>query len=483
MLFNSLQYAVFLPVVFLLFWLSPQSWRVPILLIASYVFYMAWQPPFILLVVALTVVNFFVGRTIASATEDRRRQWLFVGVLLNLACLSFFKYTYFGARVINACLKPFGAQLLPIPLDIILPLGISFYIFEFVHYLVDVHRGSEPVRSFMNFALFASFFPTQIAGPIKRYQSFVPQLSTSSTLKSEYLDEGMSLILFGLFKKIIVADNLAVLVAAGFEQPALFNGLDLWIFAYTITFQIYFDFSGYTDIARGSAKLFGLEVPINFNFPLLAGSISEFWQRWHISLCKWLGDYVFYPLRYILPEKGLAYSATFIVFAVSGLWHGAGAHFVVWGMFHGIMLIAHKIFQRRSWQYPKLRQALASRLGHWLSVLLTFHVVCVSMVIFRATSLGAALFILRRMFLLDHLPHTTVTEMILPTINYPSIFRLIYLILPLLALSQVLGSIFCKRQLLQRTPFPIKAVCAAAAIILLLIGAPDNGSRFVYFQF
>jgi alginate O-acetyltransferase complex protein AlgI len=358
MLFNSLKYALFLPIVVLLFWLAPQKWRVPILLVASYIFYMAWRPAYILLIVGLTVGNYFLGLRIAQS-ETKKKAWLAFGVAANLIILAFFKYAYFFNETTAAMLKPFGIAIGGIPFDIILPLGISFFVFEFIHYLTDIYRGSQPVKSFMGFSLFASFFPTQIAGPIKRFQDFVPQFLTPAKFKMEYVDEGISLILLGLFKKVMIADNLALFVMGGFAHPELFTGLDLWIYAYAFAFQIYFDFSGYTDVARGSAKLFGYKVPINFNLPYLASNIADFWHRWHISLSTWLRDYLFIPLGGSRGGKWLNYRNLLITMTLGGLWHGAAMHFLVWGIYHGALLVVHKQFQEFSKGFEAVGKAIA----------------------------------------------------------------------------------------------------------------------------
>jgi D-alanyl-lipoteichoic acid acyltransferase DltB (MBOAT superfamily) len=189
--------------------------------------------------------------------------------------------------LLTAFLHPFGLPGTKLTIDIVLPLGISFFVFEFIHYVTDVYRGSQPVKSFWEFALFASFFPTQIAGPIKRFEDFIPQLPKRAEFSWKNFDDGIALILMGLCKKVIIADNLAFFVGGGYSHPELFSGLDLWLFTYAFAFQIYFDFSGYTDIARGSALLFGFKVPINFDLPYLASDISNFWRRWHISLSTW----------------------------------------------------------------------------------------------------------------------------------------------------------------------------------------------------
>lgn len=482
MLFNSLKYALFLPIVVALFWACPQRWRVPILLVASYIFYMSWRPGYILLIVGLTVLNFFAGRFIAES-KAHKKAWLAAGVIGNLVTLAFFKYAYFLDEVARSMFNPLGITLGAIPFDIILPLGISFFVFEFIHYLTDIYRGSEPVKSFIGFSLFASFFPTQIAGPIKRFQDFVPQFLTPSKFKMEYIDEGVSLILMGLFKKVMVADNLALFVMGGFSHPELFTGLDNWLFAYAFAFQIYFDFSGYTDVARGSAKLFGYKVPINFNLPYLATNIAEFWHRWHISLSTWLRDYLFIPLGGSRGSKWFNYRNLLITMTLGGLWHGAAMHFLVWGIYHGLLLVLHKEFQALTKAVAWLREGVSSTPGKIVSMLVTFHVVCIGWVLFRAETTGAVVTMLKRMFFLEALPQHSQLSMVLPSINYPLIYPSIYLLLPLLVGAHFFMGYANSHINFNRYPKVLKTAWCFALMFIVLTFSPDKSPRFIYFQF
>lgn len=482
MLFNSLKYALFLPIVVLLFWKCPQKWRVPILLIASYIFYMSWRPAYIVLILGLTIFNFYAGRWIAES-KTHKKAWLAVGVIANLVTLAFFKYAYFFNEVTSAMLKPTGITVGTIPFEIILPLGISFFVFEFIHYLTDIYRGSEPVKSFMGFSLFASFFPTQIAGPIKRFQDFVPQFLAPAKFKMEYVDEGVSLILLGLFKKVMVADNLALFVMGGFSHPELFTGIDLWVFAYAFAFQIYFDFSGYTDVARGSAKLFGYKVPINFNLPYLAANIADFWHRWHISLSTWLRDYLFIPLGGSRGSKWFNYRNLLITMTLGGLWHGAAMHFLIWGIYHGALLVLHKEFQRVTSAVEWLGAAIASPGGKVASMVLTFHAVCIGWVLFRAETNEVAITMLKRMFFFESLPDHSVLSMALPQINYPLIYPSIYLLLPLLIASHFVMGYTNKHVDFKTYPKFVKIAWCFAMMFIVLTFSPDKSPRFIYFQF
>jgi len=483
MLFNSLKYALFLPIVVVLYWASPKRFRVPILLIASYVFYMSWRPAFILLILALTVANYFFGFAIWKS-QNKKKLWLSVSVALNLSTLAFFKYAYFFDDLVAQLLKPLGIVIPKLPFDIILPLGISFFVFEFIHYIVDVYRGSEPIKSFTAFALFASFFPTQIAGPIKRFQDFIPQFLSPANFSIEHFDQGISLILLGLFKKVLLADNLALFVTGGFSHPALFGGLDLWLFAYAFAFQIYFDFSGYTDIARGSAMLFGYKVPINFNLPYIASNIAEFWHRWHISLSTWLRDYLFIPLGGSRCSRWLSGRNLLITMTLGGLWHGAAMHYMVWGIFHGVLLIGHREFKRWRESVDWLSSIVCSAPGHVVCTLVTFHAVCIGWVLFRADTLELAWQMLFKMFSLA--PATSgmsAFDMALPAINYPLIYPTIYLLLPLYAVSHFVMAWLNKTTLVRRSPMPLKVAWCAVMMLLIVIFSPDKSPRFIYFQF
>ena len=255
MLFTSQEYLFFLPTVVIAFWLLPHRFRLPMLLAASYLFYMSWNPLLVLLIIGMTVFNFLCGQQIYKS-EHHKKAYLTAGVTANLLCLGYFKYANF---FIDSFLKVFnlvGHQNTNFVVNIILPLGISFFVFEFLHYLVDIYRGNKPLESFTVFALFAAFFPTQIAGPIKRYQDFSKQMLEEKKFQLSYLDEGFPLIILGLAKKILIANNLAALVDMMAPTIGLYSAPELWIFSYAFAFQIYFDFSGYTDIARGSAMLF-----------------------------------------------------------------------------------------------------------------------------------------------------------------------------------------------------------------------------------
>lgn len=483
MLFNSLQYLVFLPTVFLLFWLTPHRFRVPLLLVASYIFYMSWRPIYGLLILGLTAGNFFLVPYVAKTTKHKK---LMLGIVVaaNLITLAIFKYAYFAMGTVKQGLGLAGINWNEPHLHIILPLGISFFVFEFIHYAVEVYRGKPLVKSFQDFALFASFFPTQIAGPIKRYQDFIPQLSIPAKFKWEYVDNGMQQILLGLFKKVIIADNLALVVQAGFSHPSNFSSLDMWIITYTFAFQIFFDFAGYTDIARGSAMLFGYKVPINFNLPYIAANVSDFWHRWHISLSTWLRDYLYIPLGGSKCSKIFNYRNLFITMALGGLWHGAAMHFLAWGAYQGILLILHKEYSLALEKLGIAQKLLSSKLYHVISVIVTFHIVCVGWVLFRAENLTIAWQIISKLLQAPlALLHFQVAQLAILQIRDPIIFPALLVILPILMLSHLVVNWLNGKSIYEHPPWALQVGAMVAAMCLLTIFSPDTSPRFIYFQF
>jgi alginate O-acetyltransferase complex protein AlgI len=390
-LFNSLEYLIFLPVTWALFWAVP-SRRLELMLVASYVFYASWSVPYAAMVFGLVVVNYLFGLALARATR-RRRVLLAIFIGFDLAILGVFKYFDFGisslAAAANASL---GTHWEPTLLRLVLPLGISFFTFEFIHYLVDIYRGDVPVHSFSKFHVFAAFFPTQIAGPIKRFQQFVPSLTTLAQFDTALAREGLWLVGRGLWKKILIADRLAPMVSRGFGQAADggIGTADAWVTALAFSLQIFFDFSGYTDIARGSAALLGFRIPINFDAPYLATSLSDFWRRWHISLSTWLRDYIYIPLGGSRASRLLVTRNLVITFLLGGLWHGAAWHFVAWGGLWGIGLSIQHLLRDRV-QLPRTTPVVV---GSWLGTQLF---VLIAWVFFRADSFDAAGAMLRAM--------------------------------------------------------------------------------------
>lgn len=409
MLFNSFEYLVFLPLVVLVYWLVPRQVKAILLIVASYFFYMYSFKVYGLLLLALTAGNYVLGNIIHQASEHPIRRLLLVaGIALNLSTLAIFKYTNFILDSLNYALSWMHFHLLiPVAtttgindLPIILPLGISFFVFEFIHYLVDIYKGSEPIRSPIRFALFASFFPSQIAGPIKRYQEFNKQLDENPSVTFQQFTSGLFLIAQGLFKKIALGDNLAPVVKAGFDNPHLMGTAEGWICVIAFAFQIYYDFSGYTDIGRGSAKLLGYSLPENFNMPYIAGSLKEFWHRWHISLSTWLKDYLFIPLGGSKGKESATAANLLTTMLLGGLWHGASWTFVLWGIFHGVGLAINRFYDRQAEKSKAVKEFHDSWLAKSAGYVLTFLAVLSGWVLFRAKNLPEAFGVYQSMFTL-----------------------------------------------------------------------------------
>jgi alginate O-acetyltransferase complex protein AlgI len=455
---------------------------VPLLLVASYDFYMSWKPIYGILILGLTLANFLLVPLIPNAKNKKFMVGLVCAV--NLITLGIFKYLGFGLGSFKDALALAHINWREPHLHIILPLGISFFVFEFIHYAVEVYRGKPLVKSFPQFALFASFFPTQIAGPIKRYQDFIPQLSIPAKFKWEYVDDGMQMILMGLFKKVIIADNLSTVVQAGFAHPENFSAVDLWLVTYAFAFQIFFDFAGYTDIARGSAMLFGYKVPINFNLPYLAANVSDFWRRWHISLSTWLRDYLFIPLGGSRGGEWKTCRNLFITMALGGLWHGAAMHFLAWGVYQGLLLIAHKGYEKLRDKVGISAEFVQSKVYHVISVIVTFHIVCIGWVLFRADSVPIAINIIGKLCQAPaELMHFSASQLAILQIRDPIIFPSLLLILPVLMVSHVVINWLNDKKFYLSPPWAMQVAVMVALMCILTVFSPDSSPKFIYFQF
>ena len=486
MLFTSFEYALFLPAIVLLYWVLPRAARLPMLLVASYGFYMSWIPAFILLILPLTVFNWVYGSFLHKATANRK--FVFgLGIVINLLVLGLFKYANFAIQSVAGMVHLVTHHAPHCTLDIILPLGISFFTFEFIHYLFEIYRGNKPIDSFVLFALYAAFFPTQIAGPIKRYPDFVAQMLEERKLRLTYFDEGLPLIIVGLAKKLLLADNLATLVQMGFQHAThgSYSAPELWVFTWAFAFQIYFDFSGYTDIARGSAMLFGYHIPINFNMPYMASNISNFWHRWHISLSTWLRDYLFIPLGGSRAKHWQVNRNLLITMALGGLWHGASWNFVVWGIYHGLLLVVHREFTTWTNKMPALRKAIDSKAGNLMSMFITFQAVCIGWVFFRVTNIADCFSIVKRMMLLR--PFKTAVEAqqgyLILSEKLPVIVPVTLIMVAALLVLNLPISFANEKGWFRAAPPLLKSAFCAVAVVLIVIFLPDGNQPFIYFQF
>jgi alginate O-acetyltransferase complex protein AlgI len=391
-LFNSLAYAIFLPVAWVIFWALPARRRLDWMLIASYVFYASWSLPYAAMIFGLVVVNYVFGIVLGRAEASRRRALLATFIVADLAVLGIFKYYDFFIGSVAGAANLIGVELEPTFLALVLPLGISFFTFEFIHYLVDIYRGDLPVHSFTKFHVFSAFFPTQIAGPIKRFQQFVPSLASLGHFDTALAREGLWLIGRGLVKKVLIGDRLAPWVNEGVRAASdgAIGTSDAWITMLAFALQVYFDFSGYTDIARGSAGLFGFRIPINFDMPYLATSLADFWRRWHISLSTWLRDYIYFPLGGSRRPMAIVMRNLVITMVVAGLWHGAAWHYAVFGAMWGAGLAVQQLLQKT---FPLPRSAPLA-VGGWA---FTMFFYLLSLALFRCPDMESAGVMMRAM--------------------------------------------------------------------------------------
>ena len=390
--FHSLDYLIFLGGVLAGYWLlaGRRMLRLLLVAVASCAFYMAWQPEYIALLLFSTLLDYCVGLGIERAqTQGGKRAWLAVSLTGNLGLLGTFKYFNFFSDAVAQTLNAVGLHVKPAHLDLLLPVGISFYTFECLSYAIDVYRGNlKPTRSFVRFAFFVTFFPHLVAGPIVRPADLLPQLEQRPKLTPERVGEGLFLIATGLIKKVAVADYLAVnLIDRVFDTPSVYSSAEVLIALYGYTMQIYCDFSGYTDCARGSAMLFGLQLPENFDRPYQSASPAEFWRRWHMTLSTWLRDYLYYPLGGSRVSAGRAYFNLGLTMFLIGLWHGAAWTFVVYGLLQASAMVIHRYFHRRSGRSDDTRDPLPL---HVLKVIGTLHFVVLSRIFFRSSDLHNA---------------------------------------------------------------------------------------------
>jgi alginate O-acetyltransferase complex protein AlgI len=468
MLFNTGHFFAFLAVVLALHYASPVRWRRWILLTASYYFYMCWNAKFVTLLIALTAIDYLAGLWIARSEGARRKLALSVSLCANLGFLGFFKYYNFLAGALSMAL---GRPEDSFVLSIVLPVGISFHTFQSMSYVIDVYRRQmEPVRSPVDYALFIAFFPQLVAGPIVRAGEFFQDYYHWRKPSAEEVQRGVLTIAFGLMKKMALADQFAILCDRFYANPAATPGcLAAWTGAMSFAFQVYFDFSGYTDIAIGSARILGYRFPENFRRPFLSSSTTELWRRWHLSLSRWLRDYLYISLGGNRKGPARTYVNLVLTMLLGGLWHGAGWNYLVWGGSQGVLLAIERFWSRNlAWRIGKWNSA--ARLLHPFRVLFTFLVFTFCLVIFRSPSPGTMKYVFGQMF--SGLPGNSLFQ------PYH-----IGLVLPWMALE-----VWEERRgwfdRLARAPAWAMA-CALVLVFLVveLFGVTDVSIPFIYFQF
>ncbi len=468
MVFTSLHFVVFFVVVYAAYRALPHRSQNWLLVAASYYFYAAWDWRFLSLLIGSTVVDFAVARAISRADDPRRRKHLlWLSLAFNFGMLGFFKYFNFFAGNLVAMCESVGWHLDPVTIHVILPIGISFYTFMTVSYVIDVYRRDiEPTSSLLDFAVFVGYFPHLVAGPILRASLLLPQISAPRRISARQITDGLWLLGWGVFQKMFVADNLARLVSAVFGADATPAGGDILVATYAFAFQIYGDFAGYSNMARGMSKLMGIELNVNFRFPYFVTSPQAFWRHWHISLSTWLRDYLYIPLG---GNRGSALATKrnlLITMVLGGLWHGAAWTFVLWGVYQGLVLaVARTIVNHgrkltRAWQHVALG-------------LVMFHVTCYGWLIFRAQSVEQLADFTRRFFSGLWFSAGAWESLVLP---------LLLIVLPLLAIHTFQAA-HDDELAVERLPRPARYAIYGALFYLIVLFGDFEGAEFIYFQF
>lgn len=486
MLFNSLNFALFFPVVFLLYWLATKGRLKPqniLLLAASYFFYACWDWRFLSLLLFSTLIDYCTGLQMNTAKNKARKKfWLWLSICVNLGFLAVFKYFNFFAESFADVLSGFGLQVNLWSLQVILPVGISFYTFHGLSYIIDVYNNKvKPERNFIDYALFVSFFPLLVAGPIERATHLLPQIKKERKFDFAKAVDGLRQILWGLFKKMVIADNCADYANAIFNNPANFSGSTLVLGAVLFAVQIYCDFSGYSDIALGTARLLGIDLFQNFAFPYFSRSIAEFWRRWHSSLSSWFKDYLYIPLG---GSKGSTWSKirnTFIIFLVSGFWHGANLTFITWGFLHALYMLPAVLSgtNRNNLDTVAMGKMFPS-VKELFQMATTFCLVVFAWIFFRAEDMSQAFSFISGIFSISlfQMPdiHAITVLQIQPYILL--VFLIMFVVIEWLGRSQkyALAGFALKWPKLLRLAF----YYIMAMTIFLFAG---KGQQFIYFQF
>lgn len=484
MIFSTTIFLVFFIVVFCVYWVflgmvkdenKRLKVRILFLLLASYYFYMSWNPIFILLILFSTLVDYFAGKEIYNSTsKKRKRLFLITSLVVNLGFLAYFKYANFFLDTVNQITSMVssdgGTNYF---LNIVLPVGISFYTFQSMCYTIDIYYGKmKPSKNFFEFSLYVSFFPQLVAGPIVRAKDFIPQLKGNKFFKDINFQLAANYFIMGLVKKVLIADNIAPMSDALFSDPVQYGTLGTWIGVMAYAIQIYCDFSGYSDMAIGVAALLGFKLMENFNMPYTATNVTDFWRKWHISLSTWLRDYLFIPLGGSRGTKAMYHRNLMITMLLGGLWHGASWNFVVWGGLHGLALILHKLYKTKV--SDKIQFSKASNvLYNTASWFITMVFVCVTWVFFRAQTFGDSWQIIKNMFFFKK-----------SDFSIPVGF---YLLLLLIVIGHFFGVKYFQkieenRNHVFKRPF-FQAILWGIAIFAILLFGQDDNQAFIYFQF
>lgn len=471
MLFHELAFLVFLPLFVFAYFITRGRLRTLVCLSGSYIFYGWWDWRFLGLIAGSTLVDYFVGLKLADASPKASRRWVLASIVANLGTLGLFKYYNFFASSFAELISRLGWQPSSVTLEIILPVGISFYTFQTLSYSIDVYRKHiEPERSLLHFATFVAFFPQLVAGPIVRASEFLPQLHVDHRFEPTRVNSGLSRMFLGFYKKLVVADGLAAFVDHSFASPEAVGSLGLLVAIVFYAFQIYCDFSGYSDIAIGTARILGIDFAENFKHPYFSRSFSDFWGRWHISLSSWLRDYLYIPLGGNRFGRARMYRNLMVTMLLGGLWHGANWTFVVWGALHGSFLVAQRVIGRPLGAALE-RARVPSTLLATSQVTLVFFLTCVAWIFFRAQSIGLAGAMIGKVASLDGFSFAALS-------NKFVVLRGCLLVGSVLAIDglQEWGGGWVRHRSVRF------AACVASVWAIALLGT-FRGEQFIYFQF
>jgi len=479
MLFNSVSFLVFFPVVFILYWFATRGnlkWQNILLLAASYYFYACWDVRFLFLLVFSTGLDYYTGiKMDESENEGRRKFWFWLSVFINLSFLGVFKYYNFFITSFAEGLSNVGVNVNIWTINVILPVGISFYTFHGLSYVIDIYKKRiKAERNFIDYSLFVSFFPLLVAGPIERATHLLPQIKQNRKFDGDNAINGIELIIWGFFKKVVIADTMAIIVNKVYDQPSSYGATGLIIAAVAFSFQIYCDFSGYSDIAIGTSKLLGIDLIKNFNFPYLSRNIAEFWRRWHISLSTWFRDYLYIPLGGSKLSTLLSIRNVFIIFLVSGIWHGANWTFLIWGGIHALLFIpSFLIGSNRKYKEDIVHQKkLFPGIKDVLQIGVTFLFVTIAWVFFRSATVSEAV-----NFLGDIIQNSKGKNL---AFENSEILTIIISFAVFFSISSYL--LYRKNHLVHTTKFRQFAISLLLLILITLFGQFTKQS-FIYFQF
>jgi alginate O-acetyltransferase complex protein AlgI len=484
MLFNSLQYAVFLPMTIILYFILPHKFRWLFMLIASFFFYMCWDAKYALLLLMSIITTYFTALLLQKVKKaSHKKLILFLCLIINLGTLFLFKYFNFFSATIAGAFHLLGVEYVPVKLSLLLPIGISFYTFQVLGYIIDVYKGRIQVQKhFGKYALFVSFFPQILAGPIGRAGSLMPQFERCNSFDYERMKSGLLLIAQGLVKKLLIADRLAILVNTVYDSPVKFSGIHFVIATVFFTFQIYCDFSGYSDIAVGSARILGYSLINNFKRPYLSLSVSDFWRRWHISLTSWFRDYIYIPLG---GNRKRHLFNVLIIFLISGLWHGASLTFVLWGLINGIYLVIGIKLKPLGERIRALLKISGTTLTYgFLRRLFTFALISFSWIFFRANNLLQLRLILSKLFTFNASFFANFSLISLGMDRYDILISFIVIIF--LIIYETIQEKFSIGAILKNEPLIARWLVYATIItVIILFGVYGDANRaqFIYFKF